>query len=621
MQLKSLWIKDYKNLKNFEINFEKGNGLSILIGNNGSGKSNLLEAISGIFADWYGTPSGIFGTDYKIEYDLDGKNIILEQIYYKRYVNGVFFKDSTINSYLPNNIIALYSGEDSRLFKNFYLTRYNSYLKDVFENGCIGKMGLYYVNKDLWNISLLTLILFMNDFQDVKDFLNTELGIKNDRSIEHIDILMDWEDKNYNKTGNMALKAFIDKITPDGRRLRNPYFAEYLRELISNSSDNFEADPREVFNLFMHASIPEEFQIITGIEIAFNNGQTLESLSEGEKKLILIKAILKFVADEKSLLLLDEPDANIHEARKRKLYNLLKETPNRDVVMTTHSPTIVDISNEDELIVLKFDPSEGKSYVCDINKIEQIRYLTGNRINIFSTMPVLYCEGGATSIEAELYPILFPEFNVIPSGGHTEVINYTKMYNKTFNPTNRAVGIIDGDYICQSQRESLENEGIYSLSVLEVENVLMDMILLEAAKNNFCSDSDCLDKVKEELLKDCDNRKNSMSIVYTKNHIVSRINSELSTEGNTLQQFKDNIASIANVDRIDELYKLHLQKLETYLSNGDINGLIPIFDFNHNINRFTKSIVDDYQRRIVRLLGKIESLRSQIRKKYYANVH
>lgn len=51
MRLKHLYIKDYKNLKDFSLDFENGNGLSILIGNNGSGKSNVLEAISGIFAE------------------------------------------------------------------------------------------------------------------------------------------------------------------------------------------------------------------------------------------------------------------------------------------------------------------------------------------------------------------------------------------------------------------------------------------------------------------------------------------------------------------------------------------------------------------------------------------
>ena len=43
MQLISLWVEDFKNLKNFTINFENQENLTILIGNNGSGKSNILE--------------------------------------------------------------------------------------------------------------------------------------------------------------------------------------------------------------------------------------------------------------------------------------------------------------------------------------------------------------------------------------------------------------------------------------------------------------------------------------------------------------------------------------------------------------------------------------------------
>ena len=53
MKLKKLHINQYKNLKDFTIDFESGNGLTMLVGNNGSGKSNVLEAISGIFHDLY----------------------------------------------------------------------------------------------------------------------------------------------------------------------------------------------------------------------------------------------------------------------------------------------------------------------------------------------------------------------------------------------------------------------------------------------------------------------------------------------------------------------------------------------------------------------------------------
>ena len=54
MKLKKLHIENYKNLKHFDLDFENDNGLSIIVGNNGSGKSNILEAISGIFCEWYG---------------------------------------------------------------------------------------------------------------------------------------------------------------------------------------------------------------------------------------------------------------------------------------------------------------------------------------------------------------------------------------------------------------------------------------------------------------------------------------------------------------------------------------------------------------------------------------
>ena len=615
MQLKKLWIKDYKNLKDFSLDFEKGNNLSILIGNNGSGKSNVLEAISGIFAEWYGSPANIFNTDYKIEYEHNNKKIVLQKTDKKKvyYVDDVLYKDS--NPSLPSNVVALYSGEDLRLFENFYFPKYDSYLKDVYRKGFVGKMGMYYVNKYLWNISLFVLILFADDFENIKTYLISEIGLSD---FENFKIRITFNFKSYDKNKNLLLKSFIDKINPE-KKTELIYTISDWKKLISDEDSFFSAESTIIFNNFMLAYMPKDFKLIEDIRIYKDDIDLMDALSEGEKKLILIKSVLEFIADEKSLLLLDEPDANIHEERKRRLYNILNESENLNIIMTSHSPTFVEIADDEQLYVLK---KEGSYciYDDDLNKIEQIRLLTGNRINIFSDKPILYCEGATNSLEAQLYPILFPEYTVVPSGGHTEVINNTKMFNSTFKNQNRAIGIIDGDYICEKQREALEEEFIYSLSVLEIENVLMDLSLIERAKEEFCADDDCIEKFKGEIIKDCNNRKNTMVTTYTKNYVVSKIVSEISTEGKKLDDFKKNIQDKTSNSFIEEVYNSRNSKIDSLLSENNLPELLKIIDFDHKIDRFGKIIVDNYQARIIRLIRKLEDLQTQIREKYYSTI-
>lgn len=72
MQINSLYIKNYKLLKDFTINFSKD--VSILIGINGSGKSSILESVAQIFSDAYLQEKSKFG--FKLEYELRLEEII-----------------------------------------------------------------------------------------------------------------------------------------------------------------------------------------------------------------------------------------------------------------------------------------------------------------------------------------------------------------------------------------------------------------------------------------------------------------------------------------------------------------------------------------------------------------
>ena len=133
---------------------------------------------------------------------------------------------------------------------------------------------------------------------------------------------------------------------------------------------------KQLFNFFVQAYMPKGRKVIKNIEL-INQGFSAKDLSEGEKKIILIRAVLSFVADENSLILLDEPDAHIHEGRKQELYNLFSEycKYDRQIVVATHSPIIAQLSNEKELIML--EQEDGKATLLTDDKIDKIKRLSG----------------------------------------------------------------------------------------------------------------------------------------------------------------------------------------------------------------------------------------------------
>lgn len=637
MKLKNFQIINYKNLKDITVDFESGNGLTMLIGNNGSGKSNILEAISGIFHDSYKLSKQRKMKDNNCEYTVLYE--LSDNILEIRRKNGVlrFFvngnqkrREEFIRTYMPKNVIALYSGEEKRLWLNFFEPYYKAYIQRITSGLPMDSMRLMFINKNYWNISLMTLLLSQNP--TLAPFIQNELNIfKTDK------IVLEFNFSNYSNGKNEQLKAFIDRINPthstvfEGsvEEIKKSIFQDKLcdekgNDLVDENNNVLYVDSgytdQMVFNSLVQSHMANKDKIITKIEIHFNDNLTTEQLSEGEKKLILVKTILEIVADEKTLLLFDEPDAHLHEGRKSTMYNLMCEYPNRQIVLATHSPTFVDIADGDQIKLIKSD-ANGDAYIYATDKIEAIRQLTGSRFNAFLDQPILFCESTPTGVENELYPILFPDYKVIPSGGHDEVIRNVRAYNIVLGDnTHRAIGIIDWDYMNNEQIEALKLKSIYTLHVVEIENVLMDVYLLNVAKEQFCADDDSIEEAKNNLFQDCINNKEHQAKKYTANRIVSNIKSQITVDGRTIENFKNNISRICDTAEIDRLYNERLTALEQLVKDSKFDDIVSIYDFNHKIDRFVKEISNDYLNKIIRLIKKRTDLQEYIKTKYYPNI-
>ncbi len=617
MKLLKLWINNYKNLTNLTIDFEKSNGLSIFVGNNGTGKSNIIECLSEIFNCLYNNK--ISKIEYELTYSLND-NIITIINKKRRLVkkNGKVISRYLLerDNLLPTNIITMYSGEDERLYRKYY-----------YSNEKHKHDRLIYVDKRMWKNALFTLVY--SQLENIKNFLKNEINID---TVNNIIFL--YTVKNFKNNQNEVIKEIVTQNNPEEEyrwirgkiqdinnffNIKNQYNLKdnklYLagdvsKIILSNSLSYYE---NEIFNILKQSNI-------TDILIYLNNSFEASYLSEGQKKMILFKVILEFLGDENSLILFDEPDAFINESRKEGLYNELKEyaTNGRQIVLATHSPTFIDIAEQENIIMLKRNDNNIIE-IFDDDRLSQIRYLTGSRINAFLEKTILYCEGTDRSLDKKLYSILFKNANIISSAGHNEVIENTRMYNKTFGTQNRAYGIIDFDFRTEENIKKLKEDKIFVLNILEIENILLDEEIIKQAKIRFCATDEALEKTKSKIFERLKHQKEGQIVKYITSKFISELKEKIGVDRN-IENFKNRIKELLNEEELDNLYNLRKKEIEEILDNNEYAKLHINIDTDHKIDYLLEEIIQEYSRRVLVMISEDANLIKYIKQKYLAEL-
>lgn len=332
MKIKTLHIKGHKNLEDARL--EHTGDLIAIIGNNGCGKSNLLEAISCIFKNLYKNERNI-PFDFYLEYiTSDNKKVEIEKEKSKLSFRVDSVTHVGISDFLPKKIVAIYSGEEDRLWKQYYRPFYLDYISNINRERHASLPQMLYLNKFYWNIALLCLSLSENN----REFLEQVLGITKIEKIK-----FEFTKSNYDDFKNSPALHLVKTLD-----YQTEHTFKDLSELLELL---YSVD--EIFSYLYIAFTPDKKKIINDITVMFNDGLTIEDLSEGQKKLLLLKSALEFAGQEDTLYLLDEPDAHVHVNNKDKVIEALKPyIHNRQVIVTTHSPTITQCIDENDLFMM-----------------------------------------------------------------------------------------------------------------------------------------------------------------------------------------------------------------------------------------------------------------------------
>ena len=343
MRIKSIYVKKYKNIREQTLVFPNNSSYVALIGLNNSGKSNWLEAVSLIFRDMY-TGEKV-GFKYEVVYDVDGKEYKLTSKSLK--IDGKVAKKKT--SIAPSNVIACYSGESLRLWRQAYEKYYMSFFAGVAKNE-YSEPKMMYLNKYSWAICLI--VLMCSEDEIVKRYLKEHLDVE---ELSCVNVEFEFNEQNIEKLKDNEVKAFLERIHQHGQaKTKCPM--SMINTFDIGVAKNHEKCKR-LFHILLLAAMPKQNEQISldksitkiGIDI---NGRLLEDISEGEKKLILITFITRILADKNSLLLLDEPDAHVHVANKVCMCDFFSSFGGQ-IVLTTHSPLFSDRLGNSNLRFIK----------------------------------------------------------------------------------------------------------------------------------------------------------------------------------------------------------------------------------------------------------------------------
>ena len=569
MRIKEIKIAN-KAFKNLDISLENNtSGVMAFIGNNGSGKSNLLEAISAIFRHLYDKKQKDIPFNFSLVYTtFNGRTVEITRNELSVTTKIDNQENSDLYSFLPKQIVAIYSGEEDRLWREYYKPIYDDFISKISKSFQEEFPKMLYLNKFYWHISLLCLLL--NRFNNPEDkFCEEILGINNVHSVK-----FEFK-KNYQGYPSNNVLQFISTIDA-----KDEYTLDELQEVIKNYDIN------EVFKYLYIAFTPKNTKILENITIEYNDNLKIEDFSEGEKKMILIKAALEFAGQEDSLFILDEPDAHIHLSNKMQIKKVLEEyEQNRQVIITTHSPTLTDCLDNESIYML----DRGKLISAEKQKVlESISGEFWNRFQqntfISSKSPIiLLVEGKLDKIHInnaykalkEEYPNL--NFDIFCLNSETKIQPFLSgLYESDFETDKLYIGLFDRE---KKLLENLKNPKNYQ----SVEGKNFFKIFENNGKKNISYFVTILPEIEDKKC-DC-----SIEMMYK---YVKWEEAYLQAVKNTLGRTENKSISKYSEDVLDEAKNILAENSNSFVKE-DFKNFRKLFDLIKEIAQYAKTLKDN----------------------------
>ena len=348
LRLTRLWVDGFHNLKDVTVDFDPSSLTTVILGQNGTGKSYLLEAIVLIFrnADLDVAPPEF---QFSLSYEIGNHRVMIANPSGKwdYVVDGARMTSREFAAakpeVFPDTVFAYYSGTNNRMeahFDEHQRRYYRKLIEDVSESSFktvdIDDRRLFYA-RPIHGVLALICLLTTED-PEIRDLLHDMLGVTGFHSAMLL-MRKPWFAKGKAGTDPAQFWGASGRPGRAARLLRRQAF--FPMALKQRASDDYRSQGKDesqfaiylrnekalkafAQNFYGDLELFEELESIDisdlyrGVQvwvkrIGSQDGEvSYGKMSEGERQLLTVLGLIRLSRSKRTLFLLDEPDTHLN---------------------------------------------------------------------------------------------------------------------------------------------------------------------------------------------------------------------------------------------------------------------------------------------------------------------
>lgn len=311
------------------------------------------------------------------------------------------------------------------------------------------------------------------------------------------------------------------------------------------------------------------------------DGYSAVRLSDGERAVLFYAAAVLY-APKKSVVFVENPEMFLHPTLTTSLWNRL-EALRSDCTFcyTTHDTEFVASRNGAPVIwVRDFSPRD-VSWDYDILPAD-----TGFSQELYMTLvgarkPVLFIEGDSErSIDAKLYPLIFPDFSVRSLGSCNKVIEATRTFSElAAYHKMESFGIVDRDRRDDAEVAYLRRKRIMVPDVAEVENILLleDIVRVMAKVTGHDPDR-VFFRVRKTLLSLFRADLKAQALQHTRHRVKRMVEYRVDARFENIHNLEEHLSGLLDELNPRQIYYDFCHEFEKYLSEGDYSAVLRVYN-------------------------------------------